>query len=188
MDAHAAQNLPEDRDGFRFRGGHVALDLAATLAARLKGEPRELLEAPADLDRWLVSAGLAPRRPNTGAGDIRAARALREAVYDIATGNGSRAAREVLNRVAALPAARPQLDESGELVLDGSASELLATVARAAVELFGSPERERIRQCEGDGCALLFLDLSRSGQRRWCSMAGCGNRAKARAFRSKGRG
>ncbi|TAL94280.1 MAG: hypothetical protein EPN73_18145 [Paraburkholderia sp.] len=28
-------------------------------------------------------------------------------------------------------------------------------------------------------CSWLFLDLSRSRSRRWCSMATCGNRAKA---------
>src|SRR3569833_4790886 len=50
--------LPEDRDGFRFRGGSIALDLAATLQARLKPSPRELLATPQDLDRTLVSVGL----------------------------------------------------------------------------------------------------------------------------------
>jgi hypothetical protein len=33
MDTLAGQDLPEDRDGFRFRGGHAALDLAATWRA-----------------------------------------------------------------------------------------------------------------------------------------------------------
>jgi len=187
MEPHAAQDLPEDRDGFRFRGGHPALDLAATLAGRLKDDPRELLETPADLDRWLVSSGLAARRPNAGAEDVQLARALREAIYAIASGMTSRGARGTLNGVAALPAARPQLTASGGLLREGSAQDLLAAIAREAVELFGSAERERIRTCEGDSCALLFLDLSRSGRRRWCSMAGCGNRAKARAFRERGR-
>ena len=65
--------------------------------------------------------------------------------------------------------------------------ELLATIAQEAIELIGGPDRARIKQCEGDGCALLFLDLSRPCRRRWCSMAGCGNRAKARQFRRKER-
>ena len=67
MNLNATDDRPEDRDGFRFRGGHVALDLAATLGARLKAQPRELLAAPADLDRWLVSAGLAEREPGATA-------------------------------------------------------------------------------------------------------------------------
>ena len=178
---------PADRDGFRFRGGHVALDLAATLGGRLKPEPRELLAAPADLDRWLVSSGLAQAKPGAGQQDLELARELREAVYAIASGRTGHGASERLNAVAALPAAAPQLTTSGGLALKGDARALLATIARQAVELFGGPERERIRQCEGDGCALLFLDLSRSGRRRWCSMAACGNRAKARVFRERGR-
>ncbi|EHR61612.1 CGNR zinc finger domain-containing protein [Saccharomonospora cyanea] len=38
---------------------------------------------------------------------------------------------------------------------------------------------ERIRACANSECVLYFYDTSKSGRRRWCSMAGCGNRAKA---------
>ncbi|MFD3685709.1 CGNR zinc finger domain-containing protein [Nocardiopsis sp. NPDC058631] len=38
---------------------------------------------------------------------------------------------------------------------------------------------DRIRRCAGHACVLRFYDTSRNGTRRWCSMAGCGNRAKA---------
>jgi predicted RNA-binding Zn ribbon-like protein len=41
---------------------------------------------------------------------------------------------------------------------------------------------ERIRRCEHERCILWFLDTSRSGTRRWCSMAGCGNRVKASRY------
>ena len=177
---------PEDRDGFRFRGGHVALDLVATLKGRFKSEPIELLHSTADLDRWLANSGVADGKPASAREDVALAHELRETIYVLASGKSSAAARERLNAIAALPAARPQLTASCGLVRQGNARELLATIAREAVTLFGSPMRERIRTCEGDGCALLFLDLSRSGGRRWCSMAGCGNRAKARAFRRRG--
>lgn len=186
MDVHDhADGEPEDRDGFRFRGGHFALDLAATLAGRLKDQPRDLLETPADLDRWIVSAGLADHLPGASDEDLQLARELREAIYAIASGSGTSGARERLNEVAALPAARPRLTASGGIERDGDVREHLATIAGEAVELFGGPARERVRSCEGDGCAILFVDLSRSGRRRWCSMAGCGNRAKARAFRGR---
>jgi predicted RNA-binding Zn ribbon-like protein len=178
--------LSEDRDGFRFRGGHLALDLAATLGGRLKETSRELLATPADLDRWLVSSGLAARGPRSAQDDVALARELREAIYDLASGRPSSAARATLNAVAALPAARPQLNAAGRLAMMGSACEYLATIAGMGVELLGGPDGKRIRQCEGEGCAILFLDTSRSGGRRWCSMAGCGNRAKARAFRTRG--
>ena len=187
MEAHNHEQLPEDRDGFRFRGGHVVLDLAATLAARLKEQPRELLGKPADLNRWLVSSGIAGRAPRATEGDVALARELREAIYALVSGRPASAARATLNAVAALRPARPKLSASGQLVMEGSAREYLATIAGLGVELLGSAERTRIRQCEGEGCALLFLDLSRSGARRWCSMSGCGNRAKAREFRRRGR-
>lgn len=38
---------------------------------------------------------------------------------------------------------------------------------------------ERIRACSNPECILHFYDVSKNGTRRWCSMAGCGNRAKA---------
>src|SRR4029450_13935972 len=100
MATHAEEPLSEDRDGFRFRGGHIALDLAATLAARLKSQPRELLVLPADLDRWLVSSGLAGSRPRATEDDVEMARALREAIYALVTGRPSSAARTTLNAVA----------------------------------------------------------------------------------------
>jgi len=187
MEIHSHDTLPEDRDGFRFRGGHVALDFAATLAARLREQPRELLERPADLNRWLVSSGLAGNAPRATEEDVELARELREAIYGLVSERPTSAARTTLNAVAALRPARPKLSASGQLVMEGSAREYLATIAGLAIELLGGPERTRIRQCEGEGCALLFLDLSRSGARRWCSMSGCGNRAKAREFRRRAR-
>lgn len=39
---------------------------------------------------------------------------------------------------------------------------------------------DRLRSCEHEDCTLWFLDTSKGGRRRWCSMESCGNRAKAR--------
>lgn len=38
----------------------------------------------------------------------------------------------------------------------------------------------RIRSCEHEDCTLWFVDTSKAGRRRWCSMDTCGNRTKAR--------
>ncbi|MFF3390125.1 CGNR zinc finger domain-containing protein [Streptomyces sp. NPDC002669] len=38
---------------------------------------------------------------------------------------------------------------------------------------------ERLRPCADPARVLHFYDASKNGPRRWCSMAGCGNRAKA---------
>lgn len=180
---------PDQRDGFRFRGGHRALDLVATLAARLKPEPRDLLALPGDLDRWLLAAGFAAEPRATDA-DLHSARRLREAVHDLASARiaglpGPASARADLNALAAAPAAAPQLDAEGVLAWRGSAAGLVAEVAREAVLLLGGAQAARIRQCEADGCAILFLDTSRSRDRRWCSMAACGNKAKVAEFRRR---
>jgi len=50
-------------------------------------------------------------------------------------------------------------------------------LAIAASELLSQPVLSNVREC--GACSWLFLDLSRSRSRRWCSMATCGNRAKA---------
>jgi len=42
------------------------------------------------------------------------------------------------------------------------------------------PRLDRVRRCANPECGWLFLDDSRAGKRRWCSMSACGNRAKAR--------
>ena len=184
-----APGLPTDRDGFRFRGGHVALDLTATLAARAKPQPRELLERPVDLLRWLDSAGL-PARDATDA-DLQEAKLLREAIYALAlariAGTDDPTARGTINRMAAGVPALPQLQPDGSVVLGGSAGAMLSTIAREAIALFGSAQAMQIRQCEADTCTLLFVDSSRRGDRRWCSMAGCGNRAKLADFRRRQR-
>src|SRR2546425_11359627 len=73
-----------DRDGFRFRGGSLALDFTATLAARKREQTRELLETPRDLARWFAAAGLAVHEVNVTEDDLAAARALREALYRLA--------------------------------------------------------------------------------------------------------
>jgi predicted RNA-binding Zn ribbon-like protein len=49
-----------------------------------------------------------------------------------------------------------------------------------AADLLTSGAWRRLRQCEGETCGWLFPDRSKSGRRRWCSMADCGNREKAR--------
>ncbi|MDV9173795.1 CGNR zinc finger domain-containing protein, partial [Streptomyces sp. W16] len=61
----------------------------------------------------------------------------------------------------------------------------LALVARDALDLATSPPLTRVRDCAGPTCGALFLDTSRPGNRRWCSMGTCGNRAKKETLRGR---
>jgi predicted RNA-binding Zn ribbon-like protein len=65
------------------------------------------------------------------------------------------------------------------------AASLLEPIADAVVKLLTEAPLDRVRQCEAHDCSLLFQDLTKSHRRRWCSMAGCGNRMKVAAFRSR---
>jgi len=56
---------------------------------------------------------------------------------------------------------------------------LLAPTLWSAADLLVGPQLQRVRQCANPACGWLFLDNSKSGNRRWCSMSACGNRAKA---------
>lgn len=185
-----AQKLPEDRDGFRFRGGSCVIDLCATLRARLSPAPLELLVTPADLGRWLVSSGMVEAPPDVTPDDLLAAKVLREAIYALASRKGGgkmKEARQTLNEIAAGSPALPQFKGDGTAVLTGSGSALLVTLAREAVQLFGSDMGGLVRKCESPVCGLYFVDTSRKGDRRWCSMSGCGNKAKVADFRRRQR-
>ena len=180
----------ELRDGFHFRGGHPALDLVATRTGRLKPVQGELLGGPGDLARWLVAAGFVGAPLAATSVDLEHARALREAIHAIVDARLSGSADAPadiaqVNAAAAAPPAVPQIGADGRVRLEGDVSALLATLAGEAALLLGGPHAARIRRCEADGCAMLFLDTSRSGERRWCSMKRCGNKAKVAEFRKR---
>jgi predicted RNA-binding Zn ribbon-like protein len=63
--------------------------------------------------------------------------------------------------------------------------QLLVPAAEAAARLLTTGDRSLVRHCEGTNCTLWFYDRTKSHRRRWCSMAVCGNRAKARTLRQR---
>ncbi|MGH8826162.1 MAG: CGNR zinc finger domain-containing protein [Jiangellaceae bacterium] len=48
------------------------------------------------------------------------------------------------------------------------------------MQLLTTGPLDRIGRCPGCGC--LFLDTSRNGRRRWCSMSTCGSRTKSARY------
>ncbi len=64
---------------------------------------------------------------------------------------------------------------------------LLFPIAEAMGDLVCQKDFTFVRKCEGPTCTLWFVDVSKGHARRWCSMAVCGNRAKAAAHRARNR-
>ena len=140
-------DLAEDRDGFKFRSGHVALDFAATLAARHRPEPRELLGEPADLDRWIAASTLAAGVAAATAADLRSAQALREALYRLALAciagrPFGPADRALVNSWSARALPGAQLGQApgkpGRRATPGDVPHVLAAIAHRAVDLYAS--------------------------------------------------
>lgn len=67
--------------------------------------------------------------------------------------------------------------------IDGAMARLAESLAREVSQ--GHPERLRI--CANDECRWVFHDTSRTGKRKWCDMATCGNRAKVARHRARKR-
>jgi predicted RNA-binding Zn ribbon-like protein len=92
-----------------------------------------------------------------------------------------------INAAAAHPALVPSLGADARLRWAGTptGTQLLSTVARDAINLLTGPLSHRVRTCAADNCSLVYVDTSRPGSRRWCSMDRCGNRHKVRTLRAR---
>lgn len=188
--ANLIDDLPPEELRFLFIAGRPCLDLAATVGERWR-RGFERLRTPPDLGRWLVEAGLAPTPPPVRRPELDSARALRDAIYPAAklagAGELDRDDLAQINHWAQRPPPTPQLDRSRQVswVAERPVEAALAMIARDAIDLISGPFAGRIRECAAADCALLFVDTSRPGRRRWCSMDGCGNRVKTRTYRHR---
>ncbi len=158
----------------------LALDLVNTEWNDEAGR-HDLLDDPAGVRGWLRGAGAPPGAP---AGDeaVAALRAARTAIRAVVEDRDDPSARDALNAVLARARVAERLGPAGpeEVVEpDGEAWRVPWLAARDLLRLLRE-HADRVRPCAGEGCVLHFLAVSRSGRRLWCSMAGCGNRAKAR--------
>ncbi|MBV9002839.1 MAG: ABATE domain-containing protein, partial [Solirubrobacterales bacterium] len=168
--------------------GRLCLDFVATVGERWRRSFERLI-APQDLGRWMVETSMFDTPPKVSASELAAARTLREAINRLARPGTEPAPgdEEDLNRWAARCPLAPQLGANREVVwvAERPVPAMFATIARDAVDLLSSPLVGRIRECGAPDCALLFVDTSRPGRRRWCSTAGCGNRVRTKAYRQR---
>ncbi len=188
----------------RLLGERLCLDFANTVDPRHGDHPREFLASYADLARWARHSGAATPpevdrlldraqdRPAEADDALQAALTLREQLYRIFSSLAAGSSLdpgdvEALTRTHAHAMAHAQIVPSAEGYRwgwdedPGQLDRMLWPVLRDATELLTTGRLGRIRECPGaDGCGWLFYDTSRNGKRRWCSMEGCGNRAKGR--------
>jgi predicted RNA-binding Zn ribbon-like protein len=157
----------------------LCLEFANTRYWRGQPNPTETLNTPADLAAWMAGnvskeARALPHR------EFERALELREAIYRVFD------AAAALNReLASAPARAALRRERAGFAWDvdlriTTAPAALAPVLWSAGDLLTGDRLGRVKRCANPECGWLFLDDSRAGRRRWCSMASCGNRAKAK--------
>lgn len=155
----------------------------------------ETLRQPEDFAAWLDDCPLHVPGVRVTAEEFAEALVLREAIWRSAQAirqgsdpdGGDLAA---INRAASAADLAPEIAGDGlTMIWQGpmTGSATLSTIARDAIDLFSGELRGRIRECENPTCALLFVDTSRPGLRRWCHMDRCGNRFKTAAYRRRKR-
>ncbi len=169
-------------------GGDPALDFVNTAEQRDHPDAGDVLLTAADLRLWGQRYGLLGGSVRSDAAELERARDARELMYAM-----------FLARAGGRPAARDQLDRLGELAAQAYAAAALRTApdgrvgwewnrselasvrhvaVASAVRLLETPPSARLKQCPGDHCGWFFLDRTKRGNRRWCSMSECGQDAK----------
>jgi predicted RNA-binding Zn ribbon-like protein len=182
---------PADGTRWFYDSGALSLDFAHT-GALDAAAGSEQLHSPADLGGWLADR-VDRLDPASSERELADALLLRDAIGRIARGFAAGRAPaaddvDTVNLYAATPDIPPTLAGGRRQAGAGRlrVGQALSSISRDAVGVFAREgEVSRIRQCAADDCALVFVDESRTGSRRWCSMQRCGNRAKVRAHRSR---
>ena len=156
-------------------GEPLALDLADTEFAP-DGTVVDLLATAESARAWAAVAGLAGTLDEAG---LSALRQARSAIRDALEGRGTAPLNAVLDK------GRVRLSVSDALapartLQAGEPTWQPAVLAAANLLDLLETAPDRVKHCENPDCVLWFFDTTRNGTRRWCSMAACGNRMKAR--------
>ncbi len=191
-------------ENLKLESGWLCLDFANTVEWHLSDHPVEGLTSYAALVAWARTINLLPDRtaqqllraadqhPAEAARVLDRTVALREAIYHLfssVAGGRSPAADDqaTLNAELGRSMAKSCLVwnkanfDWGRQGEDGDLDQVLWWVLRSTTNLLTSEDVKRVGVCADDrGCGWLFYDTSRNRTRQWCSMRGCGNRAKAR--------
>jgi predicted RNA-binding Zn ribbon-like protein len=171
---------------FLWIAGRASLDLCNTRAGG-----RERLLEPDDIVRWLITAALSPQTPSLTKDDVDDVRRLRDGLR-AALVSGDRAGVGLLAD-AWLDTAPGRLTvDCGTLTSEFRPEGVTVQCALVPVVLdavaVARDHPGKVRECAAPDCDVVYLDTSRNGSRRWCSMERCGARAKATAYYRRQRG
>ena len=180
-----------------FIAGHVALDFVNTAEERGNPDAGDALRTVDDLRLWGQRRGVIASGADSDPGppELPAAIEARELLYRLFLGRarGIRAPAADLSRLSRLASTAYQAadlnqDADGRLSWSWNSSQL-ATVRHvavtSAVQLLSQSPAARLKQCPGDHCGWFFLDTTKRGNRRWCSMSECGQEAKTARRRDR---
>jgi len=144
------------------------------------GQQTDVLADPARASGWVAGYG--------GEGseeELRQVKSVRAALQAVVRGEQ---AMDVLSPALAGVASVPAV-AGGQITwtLSVPPERWLAVRAVLAWGTLNQLSPGRLRPCANDECRLFLIDHSNANGARWCSMAGCGNRMKARRHYQRGR-
>lgn len=165
-------------------------DFVNTLHKDPQGDEEQLTSARA-LACWLHEHGLL-ERPRAGASELSRALELREALRTLLLANNevlvdTRAAYAVLDQAARRGRVSLRFVDGAPLLLAGApgVAGALGSIAAAVQGAVADGTWPRLKACRARDCEWAFLDRAKNASRAWCSMRACGNREKARLYRSR---
>lgn len=190
----------------RFDGGILCLDFVNTISNRNKPSPFDYLSGFRELLEWYGRTGvitakvshtlerLAKGYPQKAAVVFNKTIALRELLLRLFTAAIHRKAPDasdivlfntyVADAYANIEVAWKPAQRQGELLFNAPALEQLTWwLVKSALELYTGKSLQQVRQCPA--CGWLFLDKSRNGSRKWCSMSSCGDIHKVQQFHQR---
>lgn len=164
-----------------FRGGRLCLDFVNTANWVDDHAVDDRLIDIAAVRTWVERKQLS--RPSQLDGDLSDLLTLRDAMRQVLIHFHSASLRDIniLNSARNLDT-NPLHISAGRLKIrpGSSLNWLIRALADSVSDLVLNTDQSRIKICHGDRCGWLFVDESPNNRRRWCSMAECGNRAKAK--------
>ncbi|HEV2593675.1 MAG TPA: CGNR zinc finger domain-containing protein [Sphingomicrobium sp.] len=188
-------------------GGRLCLDFVNTIHHRFRPVSRDHLRDYGSWLRWCAHAGaLSSDEADQLATLARSGPGLGERAFDRVLVFRTTAHRIVTEHMAVGGATEDLVTQLNELLILSAPLRHIApasgsywrwswrdrplnldrplyAVARSLADLLATAPRERLKECPApDGCGWLFLDETRNGSRRWCSMNHCGTTSKVRRY------